>query len=258
MSEGTDSTQTKTGKENLTLRARVCTKPLPCWRVWEKEKYCRELAKDITSLIKWPTKGWWKHWFLIARIEVSESPSKIELPKLISWRKVTALRSTIVSKTTIDDGRGMISDNAARTSPEEFQTTTPIPTTSKSSKIAPSKLVFRGLRSGGFQIVCFGGCLMTDLPRSCWNSWRYCCARSESLSSGITASLTPLLFRRVHKNQQIVMNSSAPREFCNANLKRSTKDNYGELSPNQAEIFTTLQSMKNSFGLFAAAGTGGW
>ena len=115
MSEGTDSTQTKTGKENLTLRARVCTKPLPCRRVWENEKYCRELAKDITSLIKWPTKGWWKHWFLIARIEVSESPSKIELPKLISWRKVTALRSTIVSKTTIDDGRGMISDNAART-----------------------------------------------------------------------------------------------------------------------------------------------
>ena len=75
---------------------------------------------------------------------------------------MTALRATIVSKTTIDDGRGMISDNAARTSPEEFQTTTPIPTTSKSSKIAPSKLVFRVLRSGGFQIVCFGGCLMTD------------------------------------------------------------------------------------------------
>ena len=53
------------------------------------------------------------------------------------------------------------------------------------------------------------------------------------------------------------MNSSAPREFCNANLKRSTKDNNGELSPNQAEIFTTPQSMKHSFGLFAAAGTGG-
>ena len=96
--------------------------------------YGWELAEDIMSLIKWPTNGWWKHWFLIARIEVSESPSKIELPKLSSWRKVTALRAAIVSKLTIDDGRGMISDNAARTSPEEFRTTNPTPVASKFQK----------------------------------------------------------------------------------------------------------------------------
>ena len=176
------------------------------------------------SLIKWPTKGWSKHWFLIAKIEVPKSPSKIELPMPSSWRKVIALHAAIVSKTTIDDGREMISNNAARTSLVEFRTMTLIPTASKSSKTALSKSVFRVLRSGGFQIVCFGGCLMTGLPWSCWNSWRYYCARFESLSSGIIATLTRLLFRRVHKNQQIVMNGSAPRELCNANLKRLKKE----------------------------------
>ena len=159
---------------NLNRKRKSCSsgesmcQTMPCRCMWEKEKYCRKLAKDIIMfLIKWPNKGWWKHWFLIARIKVSESPSKIELPKLSSWRKVTALCAAIVSKTTIDDGRGMISNNAARTSPEEFRTMTPIPTASNSSKTALSKLVFRVLTSGGFQIVCFGGCLMTGLPWSC-------------------------------------------------------------------------------------------
>ena len=75
-----------------------------------------------------------------------------------------ALHAAIVSKTTIDDGREMISNNAARTSLVEFRTMTLITTASKSSKTALSKSVFRVLRSGGFQIVCFGGCLMTGLP----------------------------------------------------------------------------------------------
>ena len=30
------------------------------------------------SLIKWPTDGEWKHWFLIAKIDDYEYPSKIE------------------------------------------------------------------------------------------------------------------------------------------------------------------------------------
>ena len=50
MSGGTDSIQTKTGKENLTLRTKVCTKPLRCRHVCEREKYCRELAKDIVTV----------------------------------------------------------------------------------------------------------------------------------------------------------------------------------------------------------------
>ena len=80
---------------------------------------------------------------------------------------MTALRAAIVYKTTVDDGKGMISDDVTRISPEEFQTMTLIPAASKSSTIALSKLVFRVLGLGGFQIVCLGGRLMTDLPRSC-------------------------------------------------------------------------------------------
>ena len=180
------------------------------------------------TLIKWPTTWWWKHWFLIANIEVSESPSKIELPKPSLCRKVTALSAAIISRARIDDGRGMISDKAPSSSPEELWTTTPIPAASNSSKIALLKLVFKVLRSGGFQIFCFGGCLTTGLLWDCWNSWRYYWARSDSLSSGVTASSTLLLFRWFHKNQQCVMNESAPREFCSAHLKRSTNIRKGE------------------------------
>lgn len=89
----------------------------------------------------------------------------------------------------IDDGRGMISDRAANSSPEELRTTTPIPVASNSSKIAPSKFVFKVLGFGGFQIFCFGGCLTTGLLWDCWNSWRYCWARSDNFSSGVTAFL---------------------------------------------------------------------
>ena len=107
------------------------------------------------SFIKWPTFGWWKHWFLIAEIEVSESPSKIEPCRLSSWRKWTTLRAATVSNANIDDGQGIISDKAAMTVPEEFQTTTPMPDAPKSSKIAPSKFVFKVPGSGGFQMIFF-------------------------------------------------------------------------------------------------------
>ena len=120
ISEGTDSFQIETRKDNLALWAKAWAKPLLCLPVWAKEKYCKELAKEIMSLTKWPTTGWWKHWFLIAGIEVSESPSKIELSKPSSCRKETALRAAIVSRARIDDGRGMISDRAASSSPKEL------------------------------------------------------------------------------------------------------------------------------------------
>lgn len=65
------------------------------------------------SLIKCPTDGWWKHWFFITKINIYESPSKLELCKPSSWRNLTALLAAIVSNTTMDDGRGMISNRAA-------------------------------------------------------------------------------------------------------------------------------------------------
>ena len=127
MSGGTDSFQIEIGKENLALRARAYARALPCRRVWEKEKYWKEPTKDIMSFIIWPTSGWWKHWFLIAEIEDSESPSKIEPCRLSSWRKWTALRVATVSNANTDDGQGVILDKAAMIVPEEFWTTTPMP-----------------------------------------------------------------------------------------------------------------------------------
>lgn len=147
---GTDSIQTKTGKESLTLRVRACARALPCWHVWKKEKYWKELIEDMMSLIKWPTAGWGKHWFLIAKIYVFESPSKVEPCKSNSWRKWSALRPAVVSKATMNNGRGIILDRAAKTSPEELWTTTLIPTAPKSSKTTPSKFVFKAPVSGGF------------------------------------------------------------------------------------------------------------
>ena len=61
-----------------------------------------------------------------------------------------ALRAVIVSETIVDDGKGMILDDATRISPEEFQTMTSILVASKSSTIALSKLVFKVLGSGSF------------------------------------------------------------------------------------------------------------
>lgn len=167
MSGGKEFLQSKTRKENLALRAKACAKVLPCRHVWEKEKYCKELTENIMSLIKWPTDGWWKRWFLIAKVDASESPSKIELCKSSSWIKVTALLVAMISTATMDNGRGMISGRATSTSPEKFRTTTPIPTAPNSSKTESSKFVFKVLRSVGFQMASFGGCLMTGLTWRC-------------------------------------------------------------------------------------------
>ena len=104
----------------------------------------------MMSFIMWPTSGWWKHWFLIAEIEDSESPFKIEPCKLSSWRKRTTLWAAIVSKAKTEDGQGTNSDKATTIVPEEFWTTTPMPTAPKSSKTEPSKFFFKVPGSGGF------------------------------------------------------------------------------------------------------------
>lgn len=67
----------------------------------------------------------------------------------------------------MDEGRGIISDKAARTSPEEFQTMTPILAALKSSKIAPSKFVFNKLASGGFQMTFLGNFFVTGFNLCC-------------------------------------------------------------------------------------------
>ena len=78
------------------------------------------------SLTKWPTTGCWKLCFLIAEIASLESPSKIVPLKPSSRTNRTARLAAIVSSATMDEGRGIISDSAAKTSPEELRTTAPI------------------------------------------------------------------------------------------------------------------------------------
>ena len=165
ISEGTEFIQTKTGKENLTHRARACANSLPCRHVWEKEEYCKVLTEDIMSLTKWPTSGCWKHWFLNAKIDSSESPSRIEPRKPSSRMKRATLLAAIVSRATIDEGMRIILDKAARTSLEEFRTTAPIPATPKSSKTAPSKFVFNKPASGGFQMTFLGNFFVAGFTR---------------------------------------------------------------------------------------------
>ena len=108
------------------------------------------------SLTKWPTTGCWKLCFLIVEIASLESPSKIMPLKPSSRTNRIARLVTIVSNATMDEGRGILSDNAAKTSPEESRTTAPVPTDPKSSKTAPSKFVFNRLASGGFQMTFLG------------------------------------------------------------------------------------------------------
>lgn len=55
-------------------------------------------------------------------------------------KNLTALLAAIVSNTTMDDGRGMISNRAAIISSEELRTTTLISTAPNSSKTAPPKV----------------------------------------------------------------------------------------------------------------------
>ena len=124
---------------------------LLCWNVWEKEKFWKELAEDSMSLSRWPHDGWDKHWFFLVEMDTSESPSKTELCMPNSWTKWIALRAASVSRTCIQEGKGIISTKVAKTSPWESQTTTPMPAAFRSSNTAPSKFVFTELAVGGFQ-----------------------------------------------------------------------------------------------------------
>ena len=81
-------------------------------------------------------------------------------------KRVTLL-AAIVSRATMDEGMGIISNKAARTSPEEFQTTAPIPIAPKSSKTAPSKFVFYRPTSGGFQMTFLGNFFVASFTCCC-------------------------------------------------------------------------------------------
>ena len=177
-------------------------------------------------LTKWPTTGCWKLCFLIVEIASSESPSKIMPLKPSSQTNRTARLAAIVSRATMDEGRGIISDSAAKTSPEELRTTTPILAAPKSSKTATSKFVFNRVASGGFQMTFFGSFFDSGFAQNYWKSARCFCANSGIFSRDATASLTLILLRRFPITQQIMMKPSAPRGFCSANLKRSTKNKF--------------------------------
>ena len=77
-------------------------------------------------------------------MEIAESPSKIELCRSNSLIKRIALLAARVSTKTTEDGKGIISDKAVKTS------------AFKSSNMAPSKLVFSSSGSGGFQTILLG------------------------------------------------------------------------------------------------------
>ena len=178
------------------------------------------------SLTKWPTTGCWKLYFLKAEIASSKSPSKIVPLKPSSRTNRTARIATIVSRATMDEGRGIISDSAAKTSPEELRTTTPIPTAPKSSKTALSKFVFYRAASDGFQMTFLDNFFDSGFAQSCWKSAKCFCTNSRFFSRGATDSLTLVLLHRFQMNQQIMMKPSTPWGFYSANLKRSTKNKF--------------------------------
>ena len=89
-------------------------------------------------------------------MDTSESPSRTELCMPNSWTKWITLQAASVSKTCIEEGKGIISATAAKTSPWESRTTTPMPAAFRSSNTAPSKFVFIEPAVGGFQANFYG------------------------------------------------------------------------------------------------------
>ena len=178
------------------------------------------------SLTKWPTTRCWKLCFLIVEIASLESPSKIVPLKPSSQTNRIARLAAIVSRATLDEGRGIISDSAAKTSPKELRTTAPIPSAPKSSKTVLSKFVFNRAASGGFQMTFLGNFFDFGFAQSYWKSTKCFYANSRIFSRGATDSLTLILLHRFQMKQQIMMKPLAPRGFYNANLKRSTKNKF--------------------------------
>ena len=128
----------------------------------------------------------WKLCFLIVEIASSESPSKIMPLKPSSRTNRTACLAVVVSRATMDEGRGIISDSAAKTSPAA----------PKSSKTATSKFVFNRAASGGFQMTFFGNFFDSSFAQNCWKSAKCFCANSGIFLMGAMASLTLILLRR--------------------------------------------------------------
>ena len=101
--------------------------------------------------MRWPPKAKSQppHWR--AFMTYSKSPSKITLSRPRSSEKRAALLAASSSKTSTVGGFLIFSAKAALTSPTEFRTTTPIPASPNSLNIAPSKLIFHSLPTGGLQ-----------------------------------------------------------------------------------------------------------
>ena len=121
----------------------ICVNPaLPYRIIWEKEILRKEFTNDKISLIRWPPWDFSQPPNLRNLITDLESPSRTKLVKLVSREKHVAFLATSNSKASTMVGFWIFSKSAAITSPLEFQMTTPMPASSDSPNIAPSKLTF--------------------------------------------------------------------------------------------------------------------
>ena len=145
---GIDSIQTSRGEESLALLVKACVIVLPCLPIWENNQLLREFTKDKVSGTKWPINDF--NWSLFQRefMIVLESPSKMEFSKPSSCTSMITRLAARSSTVSTEEGFKNFSAREAITSPLEFQIITPIPASSDSPNITPSKFVLYILAKG--------------------------------------------------------------------------------------------------------------
>ena len=209
---GTSSIQTNKGKEKQAVRAKAWATLLPWLLVWESEKVPKELAIDLKSFTKWPTRECVTSLCDKAFITPSASPSKLICCKPSSIANTVALLAANNSRVSTDDGRAIFSDSAAITSPNSFWITTPIPVSPSLANTAPSKFAFNSPVARGFHLA--GDCFSFG-PRPgnfYWNSVSITIAESKTLLTGTVCSLHLILFLRHQTDQATVANTSSRAE----------------------------------------------
>ena len=158
-------------------------------------------------------------------MEVSESPSKMELEMPTSWTNWIARLVAKVSKVRIEYGMGTFSTIAARISPQSFRITTPKPAAFISSKMVSSKLVFTPPWSWGFHHGLQGCTFLLGVGRDLWNSWRCFRAKPAIWCSGQTTSPAWTLFLVFQIAQQ-------PYERSHKSLNSYSLVEYNKIYPN--------------------------
>ena len=152
MSCGTCSTQTDKGKECLALWAKACAIALPYRTTWEKEILWKEFFKVEMSWMRWPPYANSQPPSWIALITEAESPSSTTRVVFVSREKVIARLAASNSSTSTVGGFFIFLDRVALTSPLPSQITTPIPASSNSPNIVPSKFIFHTSSTGGHHL----------------------------------------------------------------------------------------------------------